>query len=180
MSEYGKLIGNNAVRFERLLPGPIERVWEYLTDSEKRGTWFAAGPMEPRVDGKLELVFDNSNLGPGHTEPPERFKQYGGIHRSHHTVTRYEPPHALAITWDGGEDGGPSEVLFELAKKDADVLLTVTHRRIGSRDVLRDVSGGWHTHLDILADRLNGRTPQPFWTRFEKIEAAYDKRFGKK
>jgi len=30
------------------LPGPIERVWEYLTDPDKRARWFAGGPMEPR------------------------------------------------------------------------------------------------------------------------------------
>ena len=34
---YGRIIAPAEVRFERLLPGPIETVWEFLTDSKKRG-----------------------------------------------------------------------------------------------------------------------------------------------
>jgi hypothetical protein len=30
-----------AVRFERLLPGPIERVWDYLTKPDLQRTWLA-------------------------------------------------------------------------------------------------------------------------------------------
>jgi uncharacterized protein YndB with AHSA1/START domain len=47
MSEYGIVTEAGAVRFERLLPGPIEHVWAYLTQSDKRGTWLAAGPKAP-------------------------------------------------------------------------------------------------------------------------------------
>lgn len=36
MSDYGTHSEPNTLRLERVLPGPIERVWEYLTDSEKR------------------------------------------------------------------------------------------------------------------------------------------------
>ena len=32
-------------------------------------------------------------------------------------------------------------------------------------------SGGWHTHLAILVERANGRTPTAFWTVFGDIEA---------
>ena len=41
MNEYGTLIGNNSIRFERLLPGPIERVWAYLVEPDKRALWLA-------------------------------------------------------------------------------------------------------------------------------------------
>ena len=30
------LVDGSTIRFQRLLPGPVERVWSYLTDSEKR------------------------------------------------------------------------------------------------------------------------------------------------
>ena len=30
----------------RLLPGPIERVWAYLTESDLRRKWLAAGEMD--------------------------------------------------------------------------------------------------------------------------------------
>src|ERR1700733_13906179 len=60
--QYGKFTGPAEIRIVRTLPGPIERVWEYLTDSEKRSRWFAGGPMEPRQGGKLTLNFRHINL----------------------------------------------------------------------------------------------------------------------
>ena len=36
------------IRIMRTLPGPIERIWTYLTDPAKRAKWFAGGPMELR------------------------------------------------------------------------------------------------------------------------------------
>ena len=46
MDKYGVVIAPNTIRFERLLPGPIERVWAYLTESEKRAKWLASGAMD--------------------------------------------------------------------------------------------------------------------------------------
>ena len=45
---HGQFTGPAEVRLVRTLPGPIERIWDYLTDSEKRSRWFAGGPMELR------------------------------------------------------------------------------------------------------------------------------------
>jgi len=42
MTEQSTLIKPSTIRFERLLPGPVERVWAYLTESKKRATWLAA------------------------------------------------------------------------------------------------------------------------------------------
>ena len=39
MNDYGELLDESTVRFERLLPGPIDRVWSYLTKSDKRAQW---------------------------------------------------------------------------------------------------------------------------------------------
>ena len=41
------------------------------------------------------------------------------------------------------------------------------------------VSGGWHTHLDILVERANGRTPPAFWIVFGDIEQEYERRYPK-
>ena len=35
------LIEPGTVKMERLLPGPVERVWAYLTESDKRARWLA-------------------------------------------------------------------------------------------------------------------------------------------
>ena len=45
MNDYAVATNPTTVRIERSLPGPIERAWEYLTDSEKRGKWFASGNL---------------------------------------------------------------------------------------------------------------------------------------
>jgi len=172
--EYGVALEDRTVRLERLLPGPIERVWTYLTDSEKRGKWFASGPMELRAGGKLEFHFNNSKLAPDSGPPPERFKECEGMVSTGH-VTRCEPPHTLSFTW-GEEEGDESEVTFELSERDEQVLMVLTHHRLRNRQEMIGVAGGWHTHVDILNDQLNGRVPKPFWAKIESLEAEYDKR----
>jgi uncharacterized protein YndB with AHSA1/START domain len=52
---YGVIVDTGTVRFERLVPGPIERVWSYLVDADKRSQWLAFGQLEPKVGGKFEL-----------------------------------------------------------------------------------------------------------------------------
>jgi hypothetical protein len=41
MSTASEINPIQAVRFERLLPGPIERVWDYLTKPDLQRTWLA-------------------------------------------------------------------------------------------------------------------------------------------
>ena len=86
MSEYGVVTEAGAVRFERLLPGPIERVWAYLTDPNERATWLAAGPMELRVGGPVELSFHHADLSAEKT-PPERYKKLEGGHTIQGRIT---------------------------------------------------------------------------------------------
>ena len=60
--ERATLIPPSTVRMERLLPGPVERVWAYITESKKRATWLAAGEFDLRIGGKIELHFENDKL----------------------------------------------------------------------------------------------------------------------
>ena len=175
-SDYGVVTEPATVRIERLLPGPIERIWAYLTESEKRGKWFASGPMELRPGGRLELHFQHANLSPKVEPTPERFKKYDAGETSYGEVTRCEPPRLLSYTW-GEEVGDESEVTFELTPRGEEVLLVVTHRRLRDRKAVVSVAGGWHAHLGILIDHLNGREPKPFWSTYERLEGEYDRRF---
>lgn len=174
VGEYGTVPEAGTVRLERMLPGPIERVWAYLTESEKRGKWFAAGSMELRAGGKLEFHFHNSKLAPQAEPTPERFKQYEGM-TSSGQVTRCEPPHLLSFTWSD-EQAGESEVTFELADRNGEVLMVLTHRRLPNRAEMVSVASGWHVHVGVLVDQLNGHEPKPFWSALERLEAEYDKR----
>ncbi len=165
------------VRFERLLPGPIERVWVYLTESEKRGKWLASGEMELRVGGRVELKFHHADLSP-HIEPtPDKYKQYENGVMSYGRITRCEPPHLQSFRWKE-ESSKESEVTFELTPHDGQVILVLTHRRLDSREMVMEVAGGWHTHLAILVDILNGVEPRPFWSTHTRIAAEYQKKFA--
>lgn len=173
--EHGAATGPGEVRLERLLPGPAERIWAYLTDGEKRGTWLAPGAMELRVGGRVEHHFRHADLSP-EKHPPEKYGAYDEGHVVHGTVTRCEPPHLLAYTW--GDRDEDSEVTFELHPRGRDVLLVVTQRRLRSRDGMASVAAGWHTHLGLLADHLAGHPPRGFWSTHTRLEAEYSRRFA--
>lgn len=177
MSEYGERIGRDAVRFQRLLPGPIERVWEHLVDPDLRAKWFCGGKTELEAGGRIELEFDHANLSPLPDDPPPprhadlpEHPSYRGI------VTHCEPPRLFAFTWVGEDEH--SQVRFELEPKGQQVLLTLTHSDLRSRADVIEVSGGWHTHLDFLADVLAGAVPAPFWRRYNALDLRYQQQFG--
>ncbi len=178
MSGRGEWIAPGTVRFERTLPGPVERVWAYLTEPEKRALWLAGGTMELRVGGIVDLRFRHGDLSPIEAPTPERFAANEAGATMHGTVTACDPPRLLAFTWHEGE-GRHSEVAFELEPVSVEVRLVVTHRRLGDDPaVLANVAGGWHTHLGILGDRLHDRVPEPFFEVFEEIEAWYRETLG--
>ncbi|MBB3235673.1 SRPBCC family protein [Phyllobacterium endophyticum] len=164
----GIVTAPRTVRIERLLPGPVERVWAYITESDKRKKWLAQGPMANHVGGDVKLTFHHSQLS---DEPaPAEFATLEGA-KQEGKVLRYEPPHVLSITWpDGGQD---SEVTFELEPKGASTLLRVTHTLLSSPKSMVMVASGWHTHLGILVDHLNGDTPSGFWGNFERVRQEY-------
>lgn len=177
---YGTVLESGAVRFQRLLPGPIDRVWQYITDPQKRATWLAAGTMDLRVGGRVALEFRNGDLAPKGEPVPERFQKYTGAIAHGGRITQLDPPRLLAMTWgepvDGGEAGcgASSEVTFELTPRGKDVLLVLTHRRLASRGDMLSVSAGWHVHVAALIDRLNGRSVQSFWTILDRLNREYD------
>jgi uncharacterized protein YndB with AHSA1/START domain len=176
MSDYGTIIAPGAVRFERLLPGPIERVWAYLTEADKRGTWLAIGAVEPRAGGRVELNFLHSGLSPLPDEIPAKYKSLEKGANFTARVTRWEPPRLLSHSWPE-PSGDESEVTFELTPQGGEILLVVTHRRIAAAEMV-SVAGGWHTHLGILVDHLHGRVPQPFFITHSRLEGEYEKRIA--
>lgn len=86
-------------------------------------------------------------------------------------ITEIDPPRRLAFTWNGSGD-----VSFDLAPEGDKVLLTVTHRRLPSRNMMLMVGAGWHMHLDILVARAEGRRPGPFWDGWTRLKEEYDGR----
>jgi uncharacterized protein YndB with AHSA1/START domain len=175
MSKYGKLIDADTIQFKRLLPCSIEQVWSYLVESDKRAKWLASGNTELKIGGAVELSFRNTELSELPDQPPaEQYKDMPETVSFIGKVTHCSLPSRLSFTWPG--EGEDSEVTFELEQSGDQVLLTVTHTRINKRDDLLSASAGWHTHLDILVDVVNGQRPQPFWSAHNALELEYEKR----
>jgi uncharacterized protein YndB with AHSA1/START domain len=169
MEKQGILTAPDTIRFERNLNGSLEKVWSYLTESDKRGKWLASGEMELFEGGKVELHFFHRDLSPIAGSPPEKYK---GIEAGHHftgKVLRVDPPHLLTLLWEDH-----SEVTFELEEADNTVLLILTHRKLSDNKEMRlSMAGGWHTHLDILIANLRGETPPNFWSTHARMEEVY-------
>ncbi|MBL8906728.1 MAG: SRPBCC family protein [Rhizobiales bacterium] len=169
---YGVLTEPATLTIQRLLPGPIERVWAYLTDGNLRRKWLAAGDMELKVGAPFEFVWRNGELN---DEPTERPPGFSEEHRMKSRITEVDPPRKLSFTWQGSGD-----VTFELAPAGKRVLLTVIHRRLPDRSMLLKVAAGWHMHLDVLVARAEDKRPAPFWEGWKRLHAEYDQRIPAK
>jgi uncharacterized protein YndB with AHSA1/START domain len=161
-----------AVRVERLLPGPVERVWSYLTDPAKRAKWFAGGAMELRPQGALTLEFHHSDLSGGQPKPDasphDKDPVVNGV------IVECVPPHRLTFNWQA--DGQGSETTFALAPEGTSTRLTVTHHRLSGRPQMLNVSCGWDVHLGILLDILSDREHRLFWPENAAVKAVYEAR----
>lgn len=177
---FGVAVSPTVFRIERLLPGPMERVWAYLVEPEKRRLWFCGGEAEPHVGGRFEMVFANHELSeeagapaPGSACADEADGD-GGM-RSEATITVFEPPRRFGFSWPEPQ-GPPSEVTIELTEEGEKVRLVLEHMKLQGRCQMLSIAGGWHTHLDILVDRLEGAAPPSFWRRHERIAREYEGR----
>jgi uncharacterized protein YndB with AHSA1/START domain len=139
------------VCLERLLTGPIERVWAHLTDPQLLPAWFGdKSTIEPGQGGKVTLM-------DGHIRG---------------TVTQWQPPHLLTYTWNVFAPGDPADatsaypesyLTVRLQKEGDKVLLVLTHLPVLEAFEKQNAMG-WHTFLDILSDALASR---PVRTRKE-------------
>jgi uncharacterized protein YndB with AHSA1/START domain len=131
------------VRLERVLPGPIERVWEHLTNTKLLNAWFGDNSnIEPRQGGAVRLM-------DGHIR---------GV------VTQWQPPHRLSYTWNVFDPGASpdavsaypeSYLMLTLEPRGDEVLLVLNHLPVLERFEKQNAMG-WHTFLDILSDTLEG------------------------
>lgn len=143
-SELGQSSRILSVSFERVLPGPIARVWEHLTDPELLPQWFGNGTIEPRLGGTVRLM-------DGHIR---------GV------ITQWQPPHRLSYTWNVFNPGEGTDAVsafpesylsFTLEQIESGVLLRLSHLPILDRFEKQNAMG-WHTFLDMLDVSLRGET----------------------
>ncbi len=169
-NDHATFISRGELRLVRLLPGPLERVWQYVTDSEKRARWFAGGLLEPRAGGKVAFAMRHADLVPDET-PPDRYKH---VHETGITlegrVLRCEPPRLIVFTF-GGDD---SVVTIELTAQGSHVQLVLSHLAKGE-DLpdLHNFASGWHSHLGLLVAELEGTGRPAFWPTHARLMGEY-------
>jgi uncharacterized protein YndB with AHSA1/START domain len=165
---YGTLIEPATLKIERILPGPVERVWDYLTRSDLRRQWLAAGEMELKVGAPFELVWRNDELSNPPGRRPDGFPEE---QRMESRITELDAPRKIGFTWNGSGD-----VTIELEPLGTKVLLTIIHRRLPDRGTTLMVGAGWHAHLDALAARLSNQEVGSFWDAWIRLREEYDQR----
>jgi len=120
--------GYPALRFERRLAHPVERVWRAVTEPAELAAWFVVPvPWTPLLG--------------------ERFESYGQAGE----ITELRPPRLIAWT------SGYGSYRFELRPDAGGCVLVFTHvfgEDIGSP---AEYAAGWEGYLDRLEARLGGR-----------------------
>lgn len=165
---YGTISEDATLTLHRRLPGPIERVWAYLTESDLRRRWLAAGEMSLQAGAPFRLTWRNDEL----TRPSgQRPAGFGDEHQMESQILEVEPPHKLVFAWSNS-----GKVSIELQAEGDEVLLTLVHRRLPNRNTTLMVGAGWHAHLDLLVARVRGDDPPPFWDGWAQLRQEYDRR----
>jgi uncharacterized protein YndB with AHSA1/START domain len=151
-------VAPDAIRLERILDAPVEKVWRYLTDAELRSQWLMGG-TDARPDSEFDLLVDHDNLSDDDVPYPESYAAHKGAVWTE-KVLRFDPPRLLETTFQGGKNG---IVTYELTPEGDRTRLVLTHSGIVSQVGFQDFGGGWTSHLAVLEERLAGRGVRNFW-----------------
>ena len=141
--------GRPALRFERTLAHPIERVWRAVSDPKELERWFPAAADWTPATG-------------------ETFEAYGGSGE----VTEVDAPHRLAWTFGG------DRFVFDLAAQEYGCRLIFTHV-FEDRSLAAQTAAGWESYLSRLEPHLAGgylseeEAHEPWGEVHERYAAAF-------
>jgi len=155
------------IRFVRLIPRPIEKVWAALTIPERLEAWLGErADLDLRIGGRYIVWF------PGH-----------GNDGVFGTITDYDPPRLLAYDWNGGP--GDTNIRWALAAEDGGCRLTfstvcerVTEPGINAWWTIGRFAG-WRGFVDDLGASITGEAaPEADPLEHEDMVARYTRHFG--
>ncbi|EHR72182.1 hypothetical protein BurJ1DRAFT_3373 [Burkholderiales bacterium JOSHI_001] len=165
---HGTLAEAGTLRIQRRLPGPIERVWSYLTESDLRRLWLASGTMNLSPGASFELVWRNDELSSSAQERPEGFPAES---RATCQFVELEAPRRMRYIWPG-----VGEVSIELEAAGDGVMLTLIHRQLSGERLILNVCAGWHAHLALLVAQVEGRKAPSLWRTWTQVRKQYEER----
>lgn len=172
MSDYVHMVAPATLEIFRDLPASPERVWQYLADPELRKKWFCAGPTGSQAGEDFVMDFDHSRLS---TSAPPEDAGCGDPIVMRGTIRTFNPPHELSYDWPD-EHGGATLVTIRLTAEGDGTRLHLQHSRLDNPEFRTAASAGWHAHLDLLCDLMNGQTTRDFWDHYGSLKAEYDRR----
>ncbi len=142
--------GRPALRFERLLAHPLERVWRAVCEPAELERWFPAAADWTPTTG-------------------ERFEAYGATGE----VAEVDPPRRLAWTFAG------DRYSFDLTPREGGCLLVFTHV-FDDRSLAAQTAAGWETYFARLAPHLAGGflSEEDAHAPWEERHERYAERFG--
>ncbi len=141
------------LRFERHLPGSIDRVWRAVTDPDEMRAWFPTRIEidEWKVGATLTHHFDEHDIEP-----------LPG------TVLEWDPPHRVSFTWDKDTIG------ITLTKATDGGTVLVLTEELNANHAARNAAG-W----DGCLDRLQLGTESEAWKpRFDRYVDVFEPVLG--
>jgi uncharacterized protein YndB with AHSA1/START domain len=125
--------GRYRLRFTRMLPHPVEKVWRAITEPEHLAHWFPTTVEGERIAGApLRFSFSGGEAPPFDGE-----------------MLAYDPPSVMELRW--GED----VLRLELRAVAPGTELTLLDA-LGARGKAARDGAGWHVCLDSLEAELAG------------------------
>jgi len=154
--------GQAALRMERRLAHPREKVWRALTEPDRLGQWFPfkVVEMDLRVGGKI--AFD----GGGMTMDAE--------------ITELDPPRLFAFLQHAPREmprEGDNILRFELLPDEGGCLLVFT-QVFQDRPAAASYASGWQACLDAMDAIVGGRPAQWPAGNFAHLHEAYVEALG--
>ena len=127
-----------ALRFARHLAHPVGRVWAALTEPEQLATWLAEAEIDLVEGGAVVLRWRNTN-------------EHGAQIVVQGAITRLLPERLLEIDTDVH-----GTLCWQLHEEGDGCVLTFTSTVAIPAAWLPLGFAGWHTHVALLADALDG------------------------
>lgn len=147
--------GRVLVRLERVLEHPPEAVWNMLTDSVHLANWLAAGSLEAREGGRVQLDFGNSGM------PIDC------------TITACRPHRLLSYSWSSG-DAPERPLTWELLREGVCTRLCLT-LSLPDDELVPIACAGWDAHLEMLVAALEGISIHFPAARFRAARSHFEK-----
>jgi uncharacterized protein YndB with AHSA1/START domain len=155
--------GGSAVKFDRLIDRPVEKIWEALTDPKVLANWIGTVEVELRVGGKYEVHFrESKNVMTGR-------------------ITQLEPMRLLEYSWLESHIPVPqSLVRWELRPEGSGCRLKLTHSIPATApwDEVVGYAGGWQDFLEHIPRASDGAFVPYDHENYKGLDQLYRAKFA--